>query len=286
MNRTIRCMATLAIAGALTPSLHATDSVPPATIYASPNGVPLKLYAFQPEQSPDKARAAILLFHSGGWVRGKPDWLFPNAREFAARGLVAIPVQYRLSVDGVTPIDALTDTCSAFRWVRTHATQLNIDPHRVAGYGASAGGQLVAAAATVGCPAANDAPSGKPDALILFSAGVDAENSPQFRALAGPQVNPADYSPLAHVGADTPPTLIVHGAEDSVTHAPASEKFCTLIKTAGGYCRLHVFPGLGHLLTRKLDDQRTSIDADPDAIEAAQHLQDLFLVERGFADAR
>lgn len=68
MIRTIRCVAALAIAGALTSSLHAADSVPPATIYASPNGVPLKLYAFSPEQSSVKPRAAILLFHSGGWV--------------------------------------------------------------------------------------------------------------------------------------------------------------------------------------------------------------------------
>lgn len=282
MKWIVRCTLALAFVGALAPLASAVENTPPATIYASPDNVPLHLFVFEPAQPATSPRAAILLFHSGGWVRGKPEWLFPNARQFSARGLVAIPVQYRLSVNGITPVDALADTCSAFRWVRTHAAALNIDPTRVAGYGASAGGQLIAAAATVGCPAEEDAPSGKPDALILFSGGVDTANSEQFRALTGPAIDPVAYSPLAHVDADTPPTAIIHGAEDSVTRAAASEQFCARIKQAGGDCRLHVFPGLGHLLTRKLDDQKTVIDADPEAVVAAQRLQELFLQQIGF----
>jgi acetyl esterase/lipase len=147
MKRIVRCALALVVAGMVAQSIQAVDNTPPATVYATLDNVPLKLFVFTPEQSATSPRAAILLFHSGDWVRGKPD------------------------------------------------------------------------------------------ALILFYGDVDIENS---------------------------------------------ELFCTLIKQAGGYCRLHVFPGLGHLLTRKLDDQKTSIDADPEAVVAARRLQELFLQDTGF----
>ncbi len=252
--------------------------------YANRDGTPLRLYLFAPVSvaKPTAPSPVVLLFHSGGWVRGKPEWLFEDAQRFAALGLAAIPVQYRLSTNGITPVDALADTCAAFDWVRSHAALLNIDPARVIGYGASAGGQLVVAAATVGCPQSDI----RPAALILFSAGVDTANSAQFRRLVGANVNPVDYSPLAHVDERTPPTLIIHGAEDSVTRLPASEQFCARIRQAGGQCQLHAFPKLGHLLTRQLDDQRTSIDADPQAVLKAQQLQALFLQKQGYAVQR
>jgi acetyl esterase/lipase len=264
-------------------SFAQASDAPRAFTYATPGGAPLQLFVFDPEAASAPA-PAILLFHSGGWVRGRPEWLFDDARRFAGRGLVAIPVQYRLSTGGITPVDALADTCAALRWVRANAAELNVDTSRVAGFGASAGGQLIAAAATVGCAAVGGESGAAPDALILFSAGVDTENSAQFRALAGPGIDPADYSPLAHVGAGAPPTLILHGEEDSVTRLPASERFCARIRQSGGQCRLHAFPALGHLLTRQLDDQRSSIDADPQAVRQAQHLQELFLQELGYIE--
>lgn len=67
---------------------------------------------------------AILLFHGGGWVAGEPDWVFASARRFADQGMVAVSVQYRLASRQVTPIDALSDVCHAFRWVRSKAGAL------------------------------------------------------------------------------------------------------------------------------------------------------------------
>jgi len=40
--------------------------------------------------------------------------VFARAREFASRGAVAIAVEYRLAVDGRSPIDAVEDACAAF----------------------------------------------------------------------------------------------------------------------------------------------------------------------------
>src|SRR4029079_18179223 len=131
-----------------------------------------------------KQSSAILLFHGGGWNAGSAEWTFDAARRFAALGIVAISVEYRLSEGKITPIEALDDTCAAFRWARKHAADLSIDPNRVAGYGVSAGGQLVAAAATIGCPSNGDVHiSSRPDALLLWSPAVDVTADAHFRRL-------------------------------------------------------------------------------------------------------
>jgi acetyl esterase/lipase len=265
--------------------------------YVERGGVPLKLFVFaagKQAAASERPAAAVLLFHSGGWTRGRPEWLFGLAKRFAERSLVAIPVEYRLSKappaqgTGVTPIDALADACAAFRWVRTHARELSIDPARIAGWGASAGGQLVAATATAGCPpAAAPAPSGAANALVLVSAGVDTANSEQFKKLTGLDATGAEvYSPLAHVRKGVPSTLVIAGKEDAVTRVESHRLFCQKAKQVGGDCAVEEYAGLGHLLTRKLDDQRTTLDPDPRAEEDAIQKQERFLERIGFLPRR
>lgn len=111
------------------------QTTPGYTPYTYTQQHKLNLFIFQPVQSTSTPKPAILLFHSGGWVRGRPEWLFGLAKQFAEDGLVAIPVQYRLSDANTTPADALNDACEAFRWVRAHAGTLNIDASRIAGGG-------------------------------------------------------------------------------------------------------------------------------------------------------
>jgi len=72
---------------------------------------------------------AILLFHGGGWVAGSASWTFDDARRFAALGMVAIAIDYRLAAGEITPLEALDDTRVAFQWVRRQAAEFNIDPN-------------------------------------------------------------------------------------------------------------------------------------------------------------
>lgn len=157
------------------PAKSATPVEPVTHVYREVNGQELRAYVFPPAVSdPRRRAAAVLLFHGGGWSAGSPEWTFAAARRFASRGMVAVPIEYRLSEGDVTPIDALADICAAFRWVRQRAGDLSLDAERVAGYGVSAGGHLVASAATVGCPP--EGPPGvraEPDALLLWSPALD-----------------------------------------------------------------------------------------------------------------
>jgi len=54
----------------------------------------------------------------------------------------------------------------------------------------------------------------------------------------------------------------------------------------GGVCELHVYPGVGHLLTRKLSEQEVTFDPDPKfrADGIAQHIR--FLKERGYISGK
>lgn len=266
------------------PPKSAGPAEPLVHTYREVNGQALHAYVFPPAAPHSKERpAAILLFHGGGWEAGSPEWTFAAARRFAGQGMVAVPIEYRLSEGDVTPIDALADVCAAFRWARRHAGDLGLDPERVAGYGVSAGGHLLASTATVGCPPAD--PSGvraEPDALLLWSPAVDVVRDGWFERKLQGRATAAAYSPVEHVRASTPPTSIVQGAEDTLTPLSGAERYCERLTAAGGTCALHVYKGVGHLLTRNLAQQEYDYDPDPEAVAdgVAQHLR--FLAELGF----
>lgn len=247
-------------------------------VYREIGGESLHAYVFLPpgHRTSDRAHA-ILLFHGGGWSAGAAEWTFPAARRFADAGLVAIAIQYRLSNGDVTPIDAVGDACAAFAWTRGHADELALSG-RITGYGVSAGGHLVAATATLGCP---DHGTG-PDALLLWSPALDLARDRWFTSKLQGRGTAADLSPARHVGRSTPPTSIVHGERDTLTPLAGVTRYCAALNKLGHACEVHAYPGLGHLLTRKLDNQESDFDPDPKARDDGIAQQHEFLRKLGF----
>jgi acetyl esterase/lipase len=257
-------------------------------IYREIDGKKLTAFVFMPlGRDIGKQTSAILLFHGGGWDSGSAEWVFEAARRFASLGMVSVAVDYRLSEGKTTPIEALDDTRAAFRWVRRKAAKFNVDPKRVAGYGVSAGGHLVAAAATLNLPGDGiDGVSSKPNLLLLWSPALDLAADGYFIKQLQGRAKASDYSPLAHIDASIPPICIVNGDKDYVTPLPRAELFRDRVVKAGGVCELHVYRGVGHLLTRKLSEQENTFDPDPKfrADGIAQHVR--FLRERGYISGK
>lgn len=281
------CLAFLVAACGSTPAPPTQEGGPPAPVshsYREVGGRALQAHVFPASRGPEAGPAsAILLFHGGGWSVGAPEWTFEAARRFAAHGMVAIAIQYRLSEGEVTPIEALADVCAAFRWAREHADALGLDPGRVAGYGVSAGGHLVTSAGTVGCP--RDGPldvRSEPDALLLWSPALDMAHDGWFERKLQGRATAEAYSPAEHVRASTPPTSIVQGEADTLTPLSGAERYCQRLVELGGTCDLNVYEGVGHLLTRNLEYQEGDFDPDPEAVAEgiAEHLE--FLRELGF----
>jgi acetyl esterase len=246
----------------------------------------LKAHVFQPVDSTKrKMHAAIIVLHGGGWSAGSPEWTYYDTQRFVGLGIVAIAGEYRLSNQkDITPLEAMADTRDLIRWVREHSAELAIDPVRIAVYGSSAGGHLAAAAAVFSHDEESKT-SAAPDALILLSPAASIVDDQWPQRLLGTRAEVRSISPAENITKRLPPMIIIEGAADTETPLPAVQRFCDRAKQVGGTCELHVYPNLGHLLSRNLDPQAQEqgpFDPDPTASNAAHAAEDAFLARIGY----
>lgn len=233
------------------PPPPAALSAPLVTTYKTAGDRPLQLHVFSPadHRSTDR-RPAILFFFGGGWSRGTPLQHYAEARHYASRGYVAITVDYRVSAThpGATPFDALADAKSAIRHVRTEGARYGIDPDRIIGAGASAGGHLAAAAAlstSFDDPADDLSVSPRPDALVLWYPVLD--NGPGGYGTERIGDRFGEFSPFHLVSSvKPPPTLILLGSRDCHLSVARAGEYRDRAQAAGARCDLKVFEGGQH----------------------------------------
>ena len=259
---------------------------PSIRTYKTVGTTELKAHVFMPAASAQgKLRPAIVLLHGGGWNAGSPEWTYDDARWYAGMGLVAIAGEYRLSDQKtITPLEAMSDARDLIRWVRQNATDFAVDPHRVAVYGISAGGHLAATAAVF--PHEEESKiSAVPDALIFLSPAVSIVDDHWPQILLGTHAEVKDISPAENIKKQLPPMVIIEGAADTETPLPGVQRFCERAKQMGGTCELHVYPGVGHILSRNLDphaQEQGPFDPDPAANADAHTKEKAFLVGIGY----
>jgi acetyl esterase/lipase len=129
--------------------------VTPDLIYGQIDGFrPLTLDLYQiPPKPKETPRPAILFVHGGLWTKGDArhasgfDDLPGMLASLAAKDYVVASVNYRLAGEAHFPA-AVQDVKSAVRWLRTHASEYDIDTTRVMVWGAEAGGQIASLAGT------------------------------------------------------------------------------------------------------------------------------------------
>jgi acetyl esterase/lipase len=249
--------------------------------YKQAGGAELKLHVFTPTNSlAGKPRPAIVFFFGGGWSVGTPLQFYPECAHFAARGVVAISADYRIaSVNRTSPFESVADGKSAVRWIREHAAELNIDPHRIAAAGASAGGQVAAAAGVVrGLDDAGEdlSVSSRPDALLLWYPVVD--NGPDGYGPKELKSRYQEISPLHNLSSNSPPTLLLLGTKDPLIPVATAELFKSRMEQGGGRCELKLFPGAGHPI---YEWRKGASPLRVEALKAADH----FLTQLGFASS-
>ena len=179
---------------------------------------------------------AIVVVHGGSWNAGnKSDFAHWN-HWLSRQGFTVFDIQYRLAPQPNWR-EATGDVKTAVAWVKRHAAHYNVDPHRLALLGRSAGGHLALLAAyTPNDPALppgdhSDANTRVRAVISLYGptdltwgynnpAHPDVVNGPRTlrRFLGGDPASLPDIyteaSPISHVGAQTPPTLLFHGERD------------------------------------------------------------------------
>lgn len=107
-----------------------------------------KLDVYLPEG--DGPFPVILSIHGGAFKSGdKRDRQLTPVLEGLKRGYAVVSINYRLSSEAIFPAQ-IYDVKAAVRWIRANAKQYKFNPDKIAAWGGSAGGTLVALAGTSG----------------------------------------------------------------------------------------------------------------------------------------
>lgn len=185
----------------------------------------------------DKATGTAVIVVPGGGHREL--WMdhegYRVAQLLSDHGVTAFVLKYRLAREKDSPYtiegNELKDIQRAIRLVRSRATEWGLNPESIGAIGFSAGGELVALAATrydVGNAAATDP---------IERLG----SKPAFQALIYPGI-PHDMA----LSKQTPPAFLVCGEEDRPDIAQGLPELYLALKRAGVSAELHVYAGVGH----------------------------------------
>ncbi|MBO0718625.1 MAG: alpha/beta hydrolase [Rhizobiales bacterium] len=259
-------------------------------VYGTRQDRDLHLDIYQPTSSTNH-RTAILLVHGGGFRQGDRKMLAPRCAALAQHGFTAVAVEYRLidDVDNTWP-DPLDDIKEAISWSAAHAGDIGVDPERLVLQGHSAGAQLalLAAASSAASLAAliayyplvqfavrdmpalpSDAPPTPELMAQMIKAARGDDGTTPASMLLGPtatEEQAAQASPINHVSAALPPTLIFQGTADMVVAPVASFKLFDALQAAGVAAELHI-----------MADSLHEFDATPSLLEPAVAVTESFL---------
>lgn len=219
-------------------------------VYKTVGETELILYVTKPQDwKVDDQRPAIVFFHGGSWLRGKPGQFTEHSKYLATRGMVAVQVQYRLLNPDTNepPTTCVYDAKSAMRWVRANADQLGIDPDRIASAGGSAGGHLAAA---IGMIDGGDDPSDdlsipvQSNAMVLFNPVFD--NGPGGWGEKRVRDRYPEFSPMHNISADDPPAILFFGTQDVATPVSTVDRFRLAMHEVGVRCDVILFQDKEH----------------------------------------
>ncbi len=194
-------------------------------VYKTIDGVNLKLDICSPKNNTGP-KPTLVFFHGGGFRGGdKNQGIQLLCALVTSHGYILASADYRLAPEYVYPTQ-LDDAQFVIRWLRSKASQYNIDPNRIIVAGSSAGATL---AGVVGMKNDTRNPqyglstfSSKPQGTIVLAGVYDFTDT----TLLG-SFNPLDFyfnnnltfisefSAVNHVSADDGPVLLLHGTEDT-----------------------------------------------------------------------
>ena len=244
--------------------------------YSSPaKGPSLQLDVAWPARA-KKPCPAVVLIPGGTWLGGRREGTRPLQFALAARGFVAVSIDYRQNPDQPFPCQ-LNDAKCAVRWLRAKAARLGIDKERVAAVGYSAGGN-VACMLGLTRPADRleetggnrDQPSGV-QAVATFGGVSDLTRLYEDHCLAKPWTPWKGYlrycievymggpparckdaykkaSAISYARKGGAPMLLIHGTADTLVPPSQSRRLAAKLKRAGAVVNLEEIEEGGHFL--------------------------------------
>ena len=218
----------------------------------------LALDLYEPRER--RSRQWIMVVHGGGWENGDRTQISHFNHYLADHeGMLVVALDYRLAPEHHWPAPT-QDLADAIVAVQNRAIDLKIDPQAYFLIGRSAGGQIAGELAYRAIDYRVSAPRGlillysPTDMIFAYEAG-DEDDLLKSRGLirrfmgGDPAEKTADYdaaSPLQHVSAQVPPTLLIHGQNDYLTWFKHSERLDWRLEKAKARHQMILLPWATH----------------------------------------
>jgi acetyl esterase/lipase len=224
-------------------------------------GQAIKLDLYRPVGTPPPGGwPAVVAFPGGGWRWASKAQYGTSIGQLARHGFVVAVADYTYSSGKpgthVWP-NNFEDARAAVRWVRSHATGLEVNTDQIAAAGVSAGAYL---ASLLGAdPGSQGDGSARVEAVVDFYGPVDLTamyhevrwDDPYLVTFLGgtPGEVPDRYAAASvdtHISAAAPPYFIVQGTVDRTVLASQSALLASDLKDSGVPYSLEYLVGLGH----------------------------------------
>lgn len=205
----------------------------------------------------DGKRWAVILCPGGGYGTVAPAEGEPVALAYLAAGVQAFVLDY--SVAPVRWPQAFLELAATVAWVREHAEEYGVDPHRIAVCGFSAGGHLAGCMANLwGHPLLAQRlgltpAQARPDAAILSYPVITAQgpfaSKVSFDNLLGEgEDRPAELSLEESITTGNPPTFLWATVTDSTVPVENTIAYAATLRAAGVPFELHLFSDGPHAM--------------------------------------
>lgn len=217
------------------------------------------LTLFLPPKTPAPQTAVIVVPGGGYHINAMKHEGTDIAKKLNEWGIAAFVLKYRIPDDGTMlnkEIGPLQDAQQAIRLVRENAVKWNVDPNKLGIMGFSAGGHLAATATThydkpviEGVKSINL----RPDFVILGYPVISFKDSighigsrDNLLGKSPTQEKIIAYSNEMQVTSKTPPTFIIHAADDDVVKPANSIAFYESLLKHKVAAELHIYEKGGH----------------------------------------
>lgn len=202
---------------------------------------------------------AIILVHGGYWSAGNREELSDFATKLANNGYLAMTIDYHLLPEYKQQVQT-EDVTKAIWWLRENSEALGVNPAKIGVVGISAGGYLVAWAAThdkynyTGL-------SSRPDAAVILGGPWDLSNeavkgvsqdSVKLVELFCAGEDRKQVSPQYLISSSVPPVLLIHDNVDKIVPVSQSINAYKKLKAEHCKCKLIVTRKDGHFFPNTL----------------------------------
>jgi acetyl esterase/lipase len=230
--------------------------------YGRGGGRGLTLHVVRAMEAPVAPLPAVVRIHAGAWDLGTKDWPMDSLIALVRRGFVGVTIEHRFSGEAIFPAQ-IEDCKCAIRFLRAHATELRLDPDRIAVWGRASGGHLAALLGTTASVKELEGEGGWSDFSSAVQAVIDvwgpadladeaAWKGAGYRwaveQLLGGRIDEKRElarlaSPVHHAAPGAPPFLILHGDREANVPLGQSEALAAALEAAGVTVSFNVLGG-------------------------------------------